>query len=56
MNFDFSAPGITELALWEIKTTLRFEVCRLTYIALLEKRLLLGRQPDCRTGFMTAMR
>ncbi len=35
MNFDFSAPEYHELALWEDKTTLRFE-CADTYIALLE--------------------
>lgn len=46
MNFDFSAPEYHELALWEDKTTLRFE-CADTYIALLEKlTALLGRQPE----------
>ncbi|MGA4622768.1 alpha-glucosidase [Citrobacter meridianamericanus] len=46
MNFDFSAPEYHELALWEDKTTLRFE-CADTYISLLEKlTALLGRQPE----------
>ncbi|EKC2615371.1 alpha-glucosidase [Salmonella enterica] len=46
MNFDFSAPEYHELALWEGKTTLRFE-CADTYIDLLEKlTALLGRQPE----------
>ncbi len=42
----FPLPEYHELALWEDKTTLRFE-CADTYIALLEKlTALLGRQPE----------